>query len=70
MQLRLTNCLLYSARHLGETAIAARAPVAIAAGPETDATVPNPQVKKQKESAPRFMTEKRYNPNKSEQSDA
>lgn len=60
MQLTRTDCLLYSARHPEETAIAARAPAAIAAGPETDATVPNPQVKKQKESAPRFMTEKGY----------
>lgn len=32
------------ARRPGETAIAARAPAAIAAGPETDATAPNPQV--------------------------
>ncbi|XP_034738017.1 pre-mRNA-splicing factor 38A [Etheostoma cragini] len=32
------------ARRPGETAIAARAPGAIAAAPETDATAPNPQV--------------------------
>lgn len=33
-----------SARRPAETAIAARAPAAIAAGPETDATAPNLQV--------------------------
>lgn len=37
-------CCSSSAHRRGGTAIAARAPAAIAAGPETDATAPNPQV--------------------------
>lgn len=41
-------CCVYAARRPGETAIAARAPAVIAAGPETGATAPNPQVKKEK----------------------
>lgn len=37
---------MYSAPRPEETAIAARVRAAIAAGPETDATAPNPQVNK------------------------
>lgn len=46
VQLTLTEVFCYtsSAHHPGETAIAARAPAAIVAGPETGATAPNPQV--------------------------
>ncbi len=47
-------CCMCSALRPGETAIAARAPAAIAAGPETDATAPNHQVKKQNEAGCRF----------------
>lgn len=45
---------MYAAHRHGESAIAARAPADTAAGPETDATAPNPQVKTRKQAGSRF----------------